>query len=401
MSRMSFWSTLATIAAVSFLFTIESQAQILISDTFDTSDTGGVTGNGGLGVNPGFFDADLATRQSGTFASLKMHPSNFTAGGADATGSITNNAFQLEGANGQGPRITFGANPGPDPNGASGGPRDFYPDLTGQRYAVSAELSVTSVLGTTGSGGTQNSRAAMTWGYRLNDFTDAAAYAAFNAATLRLALEEQGVYKLQAGGSGANLVVNDPDPNDPNTSAGSNGSVADATVFNSFRLIVDESADDPNTLDRTEVSFELEVNGKLAKVGTVEFLGIETLTLNSDFNLDTFVDAADVGIWESNYGNSLALPADGDANNDGRVDGQDFFWVQRQYGGIGGPTQRFLGLEAGKGAVGDEFTVRFDNPTIELLPAPSVSVVPEPSTICLTLVGLGAGALRRRRRRSC
>jgi autotransporter-associated beta strand protein len=54
----------------------------------------------------------------------------------------------------------------------------------------------------------------------------------------------------------------------------------------------------------------------------------------ADFNLDGFVDAADLLVWEQNFGKvGDAAPLDGDANGDFNVDGNDFLVWQREFTG--------------------------------------------------------------------
>ncbi len=51
---------------------------------------------------------------------------------------------------------------------------------------------------------------------------------------------------------------------------------------------------------------------------------------SADFNLDTFVNGVDLGLWEQGYGISTS----GDANHDGVSDGDDFLIWQRQFTGV-------------------------------------------------------------------
>ena len=60
---------------------------------------------------------------------------------------------------------------------------------------------------------------------------------------------------------------------------------------------------------------------------------LKICALDADFDSDCDVDDVDKATWETNYGlGSGALKTDGDANNDGRVDGLDFLELQREYG---------------------------------------------------------------------
>ncbi len=54
-------------------------------------------------------------------------------------------------------------------------------------------------------------------------------------------------------------------------------------------------------------------------------------TISADFDGNTIVDAADLDLWEIGYGKaSGAVKTDGDADNNGLVDGRDFLIWQRQ-----------------------------------------------------------------------
>ena len=54
----------------------------------------------------------------------------------------------------------------------------------------------------------------------------------------------------------------------------------------------------------------------------------------ADFNLDGYVDAEDLLVWQTNLGKAGdATTADGDADGDFNVDGNDFLIWQRQYTG--------------------------------------------------------------------
>lgn len=61
---------------------------------------------------------------------------------------------------------------------------------------------------------------------------------------------------------------------------------------------------------------------------------LDIMTLGGDFNGDNFVDAADLAIWQANFGiQSGATGALGDADGDGDVDGDDYFIWLGQVGG--------------------------------------------------------------------
>jgi hypothetical protein len=57
--------------------------------------------------------------------------------------------------------------------------------------------------------------------------------------------------------------------------------------------------------------------------------------LGADFNLDNVVDGADLAAWQEGYGTTGTAGArgQGDADNDGDVDGRDFLFWQRQFNG--------------------------------------------------------------------
>ncbi|WP_428308647.1 dockerin type I domain-containing protein [Lacipirellula sp.] len=80
--------------------------------------------------------------------------------------------------------------------------------------------------------------------------------------------------------------------------------------------------------------------------------------LSADFNRDGFVNGADLAMWRQAFG----AGAGADANQDGRTDGSDFVIWQRQNGQSG-----------------------------------SISAIPEPASIMLAMLGIGAAACRRER----
>ncbi|WP_428304899.1 dockerin type I domain-containing protein [Lacipirellula sp.] len=109
----------------------------------------------------------------------------------------------------------------------------------------------------------------------------------------------------------------------------------------------------------------------------VTYAGIAGPGVGADFNGDNIVDAADLAVWKMNYGVGLNPPplatkAQGDANNDGKVDGADFLLIQQQYGG----------------------------PPVAV-PAAGGSIVgvPEPSSLVLAAAAFGLPLAARRRRK--
>ncbi len=52
---------------------------------------------------------------------------------------------------------------------------------------------------------------------------------------------------------------------------------------------------------------------------------------SANFNGDSFVDGADLNVWQTNYGGQGATLAQGDANGDSSVDGADFMIWQQQF----------------------------------------------------------------------
>jgi len=108
-----------------------------------------------------------------------------------------------------------------------------------------------------------------------------------------------------------------------------------------------------------------------ADVPTIYFDGssvIKICALDADFDSDCDVDEDDLMTWETGYGIvSGAAKTDGDANNDGVVDGFDFLELQIEFGvGVG-----------------------------STIPLAAVSTVPEPSSIWLLAI-VGAVVSSRR-----
>jgi len=70
---------------------------------------------------------------------------------------------------------------------------------------------------------------------------------------------------------------------------------------------------------------------------------------DADFNNDSKVDAADLSLWASNFGNNPPV-TNGDANGDGKADGADFLIWQQQYkptAGVTGVPEPASGMLAG------------------------------------------------------
>jgi cyclophilin family peptidyl-prolyl cis-trans isomerase len=88
------------------------------------------------------------------------------------------------------------------------------------------------------------------------------------------------------------------------------------------------------------------------------------LVVLPDYNNNGSVDGGDLTLWQTNYGSTTALAADGDGN--GKVDGRDFLlW------------QRFVGQ------------------TVTLPPAAAIMSVPEPTGVALAALALIGVAMRR------
>lgn len=73
--------------------------------------------------------------------------------------------------------------------------------------------------------------------------------------------------------------------------------------------------------------------GEAAYAVTYTISGVSArISLPGDFNLDDVVNTADQAIWGANVGLNVATWADGDANGDGWVDGNDLMIYQRNFG---------------------------------------------------------------------
>jgi hypothetical protein len=90
------------------------------------------------------------------------------------------------------------------------------------------------------------------------------------------------------------------------------------------------------------------------------------LVVLPDYNNNGTVDVGDLTVWQTNYGSTTSLAADGDG--DGQVTGRDYLLWQRFYG-----------------------------ETKTLPPAPAITAVPEPGSGLLALLALAVGVSRRAR----
>ena len=119
--------------------------------------------------------------------------------------------------------------------------------------------------------------------------------------------------------------------------------------------------DSEDVEDLIPTAFQIYVNKstQAAWTGYIDNVRLVTTpTLDADFNDDTFVNAADLGIWKT----AFAATAGADADGDGDSDGADFLVWQNQLGPAGG----------------------------------GAAAVPEPSTAALALILLPAARRRRR-----
>ncbi len=78
-------------------------------------------------------------------------------------------------------------------------------------------------------------------------------------------------------------------------------------------------------------------NWILENTGQELFITVtDIMPIGADFNGDSIVDAADIAIWQMNFGLQMgATGLQGDADGDGDVDGIDFFIISEQLGGPG------------------------------------------------------------------
>ena len=103
--------------------------------------------------------------------------------------------------------------------------------------------------------------------------------------------------------------------------------------------------------------------------------GARSVLLAGDFNQDGIVDDVDLATWNS----SFAVDGLADFNFDGASDGADFLAWQRGLGNEGAPDL-------------------FSPSSFVVYDPPSISVVPEPSTVQLLIAVSGVGAWRANRR---
>lgn len=121
-------------------------------------------------------------------------------------------------------------------------------------------------------------------------------------------------------------------------------------------LIAREVRFDGENIDDALTSLKLSSRERVGDVGPQLMLSLNELALPADFNSDGAVGAADLPAWVEGYGVTAgASRADGDADQDGVVDGIDFLVWQR--------------------SVGNTIPV-----------SPMVQVVPEPTTGSLALL---------------
>jgi hypothetical protein len=95
------------------------------------------------------------------------------------------------------------------------------------------------------------------------------------------------------------------------------------------------TTDSDNVNDIIPSGFQIYVNKstQAAWTGYIDNIRLVTTpTLDADFNDDTFVDAADLGIWKTAFPSTAGADADGD----GDTDGADFLVWQNQLGPAGG-----------------------------------------------------------------
>jgi len=96
---------------------------------------------------------------------------------------------------------------------------------------------------------------------------------------------------------------------------------------------------------------------------------------NGDYNGDTFVNAADYTVWRNTLGTDVEQSSGADGNNNGMIDIGDYTFWKNHYGDVVG------GAGAGQGVL---------------------SLLPEPTTVIMSIVALGFFPLRlvRRTRRA-
>ncbi|QDS97008.1 CBM96 family carbohydrate-binding protein [Adhaeretor mobilis] len=132
-------------------------------------------------------------------------------------------------------------------------------------------------------------------------------------------------------------------------------------------LISREVRFDGEDVDRSLGAIRFDSKDNSSGLGPQLLLSLSDVPLLGDFNEDGFVNGADLANWQSGYGmTGNAMLEDGDADADHDVDGNDFLAWQR-----------------GQGAASDL--------------AAAATVVPEPSTLPMLLLGMLTYARSRRR----
>jgi hypothetical protein len=160
------------------------------------------------------------------------------------------------------------------------------------------------------------------------------------------------------------------DPVEGTSPAGTLGTLTLATgVTSGYYTLVNAALSLPvdvsETADLGGLSVDMQVTG------TVNATSSFYAALNGipgDFQLDGDVDGADLPLWKTGFGLATgAMPSHGDANADGGVDGADFLMWQRNYG--------------------------VQPPAVAVS---AIAAVPEPGTVGMCVVALGAVVTGRR-----
>jgi T5SS/PEP-CTERM-associated repeat protein len=105
------------------------------------------------------------------------------------------------------------------------------------------------------------------------------------------------------------------------------------------------------------ITFRLDPLAELAaslEISNLQFVSLVPaggLALAADFNSDGVVNAADLATWTSNFGVTAATRAQGDADGDADVDGNDFLIWQRNVGAAGAETLQSAVPEPTSGAL--------------------------------------------------